>query len=61
MLGGKPAGVRCPNLSHDNRCELFDCSERPAVCSNFSPSTELCGESNEEALQRLTQLELATR
>jgi Fe-S-cluster containining protein len=32
MPDGKPAGVRCPQRSPDNRCLVFGKPERPAVC-----------------------------
>ena len=57
---GKPAGVRCVQLTADNRCRLFDKPERPAVCQSLRPSAEMCGPSNEEAMLRLTQLERLT-
>ncbi len=60
MPGGKPAGVRCVQLSADNHCRLFGKPERPAVCRSLRPSEEMCGRSAEEALLRLTLLERAT-
>lgn len=60
MPGGKPAGVRCPHLTEENRCRLYGRPERPAVCSALRPSEEMCGHSTEEALAYLTFLERAT-
>ncbi len=60
MPHGKPAGVRCIQLTEDNRCKLFGRPERPAVCSVLQPSEEMCGHSRHEALARLTFLERAT-
>ena len=60
MPHGKPAGVRCIQLTPDNRCMLFDHPERPAVCCNLRPSDEMCGSSNKAAFIRLTLLEQAT-
>ncbi len=60
MPDGKPAGVRCVNLSPDNRCQLFGTPERPLVCRNLKPSAEMCGQSASEAMNRLTFLEWAT-
>ncbi len=60
MPNGKPAGVRCVQLTEDNRCQLFGTPERPAVCSKFQPATDACGASREEALQILERLESAT-
>lgn len=60
MPNGKPAGVRCIQLTEDNRCKLFGKPERPAVCSSLKPCEEMCGQSQHEALRRLTILEQAT-
>jgi uncharacterized protein len=60
MPNGKPAGVRCVQLSEDNRCMIFGKSERPAFCSGLQPSVEMCGESRERALVWLMELEQAT-
>jgi uncharacterized protein len=61
MAQGKPAGVRCGQLSDDNRCRLFGTAERPTVCASLRPSDEMCGNSDAEALERLSFLEQATR
>ncbi len=60
MPKGKPAGVRCIQLTEGNLCQLFGSSLRPAVCANLKPSLEMCGACDEEALQYLTQLEQET-
>jgi hypothetical protein len=60
MPNGKPAGVRCVQLSDDNRCLLFGKPERPAVCVKLRPEAEMCGDSAQAALIYLTELELAT-
>src|SRR5579875_2719415 len=60
MPSGKPAGVRCVQLTPDNRCRLFGRPERPAVCRLLQPSSEMCGSSRQEALRYLTWLERAT-
>lgn len=60
MPQGKPAGVRCVQLTEDNRCKLFGKPERPAVCRSLRPTEEMCGKSTEEALARLNFLEQAT-
>lgn len=60
MPNGKPAGVRCVQLTDDNRCKLFGRPERPAVCVNLRPSREMCRDTDQEALIWLTQLERAT-
>ena len=60
MPDGKPAGVRCVQLTEDNRCWLYGLPERPTVCVQFTPSTEMCGETSEEARRWLAELELLT-
>jgi len=61
MESGKPAGVRCIQLSDDNRCLIFTSVIRPTVCGSLCPSIEMCGSSASEAMQVLTELELATQ
>lgn len=58
MPGGKPAGVACAHLSTEMRCALFGDSRRPAVCHEFMPEVEYCGDTREQALMRLAQLEI---
>jgi hypothetical protein len=60
MPHGKPAGVRCVQLSASNRCNIFGQPERPACCSGLRPSQEMCGTSREQALLWLAQLEAST-
>jgi hypothetical protein len=60
MPNGKPAGERCVQLTPDNRCRLFGQPDRPAVCSGLRPSQEMWGDTAEEALAGLWELELAT-
>ena len=57
---GKPAGVRCAQLTPDNLCLLFGLPERPAVCVRFRASLEMCGEGAGYALQWIEELERAT-
>ncbi|HZF08854.1 MAG TPA: YkgJ family cysteine cluster protein [Thermoanaerobaculia bacterium] len=61
MPEGKPAGVRCVQLTEDNRCLLFGQPERPEVCVRLRPSEEMCGTTTEEALAYLAELERITR
>jgi Fe-S-cluster containining protein len=61
MPQGKPAGVRCVQLTADNRCAIFGLPERPAFCGSLLPSAEMCGETREQALVFLGELERATR
>ena len=60
MQGGKPAGVRCVQLTADLRCALFGRPERPAVCTSLRPSIGMCGGSAAEAMSILAALEAAT-
>jgi hypothetical protein len=60
MPRGKPAGVRCVQLTEDNRCRLFGKPERPAVCQSLRPSEEMCGPTARQAYLRLTFLEYLT-
>jgi uncharacterized protein len=60
MPDGKPAGVRCVQLDDRNRCRLFGKAERPAFCGGLQPSVEMCGNSREQAMVWLAELETAT-
>lgn len=60
MPEGKPAGVRCVQLTDDNRCRLFGRAERPAVCASLQPSEEMCGNSDADAYRFLESLERLT-
>lgn len=60
MPDGKPAGIRCVQLTDDNRCQLFGLPERPPVCIALRPTEEMCGSTTEEAMQYLTWLEAVT-
>ena len=61
MADGKPAGVRCVQLTDDNRCAIFGRPERPAFCGTLQPSAEMCGESREAAMVWLARLEHETK
>lgn len=60
MPRGKPAGVRCANLTEKNECTLFGRPERPGFCLAWPPMPELCGENLGEAIERIAALEAAT-
>ena len=60
MPHGKPAGVRCIQLDSANRCRLFGKPERPEVCRRLRPEPAMCGNSRDEALRILGQLEAQT-
>lgn len=60
MPDGKPAGVRCVQLTDEHQCLLFGKPERPAVCNNLQPSEEMCGSNREAALDWLSWLDQMT-
>jgi len=60
MPNGKPAGVRCIQLDDSNRCMIFGKPERPAFCAGLQPSQEMCGDTREQAINWLTNLERLT-
>lgn len=55
---GKPAGVPCVHLKPDYSCAVWE--QRPAVCRDFEPHPDYCGQSRDEAMEILTRLEHAT-
>lgn len=61
MPDGKPARVRCVQLTDDLRCALFGRPERPAVCVSLRPTAAMCRGSAAEALRTLAALETATK
>jgi Fe-S-cluster containining protein len=60
MPQGKPAGVRCVQLTDENRCAIFGDPARPAVCSGLRPELMMCGDDRAHALAYLSALEAAT-
>lgn len=58
---GKPARMRCPHLTEENRCSIHHTAEYPQVCQNLTPSEEMCGSTFEEAFAYLENLEHLTR
>lgn len=61
MPNGKPAGVRCVNLTEENLCAIHDKENYPEVCRNIKPSLEMCGNNNEHAFSYLQKLEQLTK
>lgn len=61
MPGGKPAGIRCIQLTKENFCKLFANPVRPKVCLALTPASDVCGTSREEALALLKEMEETTR
>ena len=60
MPAGKPAGVRCVQLTADNRCAIFGDPRRPPVCTSLQPEPAMCGSDRAHALRWLGVLEAAT-
>ncbi|EIV5396616.1 MULTISPECIES: YkgJ family cysteine cluster protein [Enterobacteriaceae] len=60
MPQGKPANVRCVQLSEDNLCNIFGSIHRPTVCSSLRPSLDMCHKNREEAMAYLIHLEKLT-
>jgi Fe-S-cluster containining protein len=60
MPDGKPASVRCAQLTTDNRCRLYEKPDRPAVCISYQATEAYCGANREDALRLLGELELMT-
>ncbi|WP_128101625.1 YkgJ family cysteine cluster protein [Paenibacillus sp. DCT19] len=60
MKNGKPAGVRCVQLTEDNRCSIFGHPDRPDVCSGLQASLDMCGRTDQEAFRILSWLEQET-
>lgn len=60
MPNGKPAGVRCIQLTGNNACKIFGQAGRPAVCSSLRPSNEMCGANRDEAILYLSELDRLT-
>jgi hypothetical protein len=60
MPNGKPAGIRCANLDDKGLCTLYGKPERPAFCSGWKPTPEVCGESFAQALKNIATLEQET-
>jgi hypothetical protein len=62
MPEGKLAGVACVNLDPEHlRCTIWETDLYPETCRRFAPSADVCGESAEEALRLIGDLELQTR
>ncbi len=57
MPHGKPAGIPCIQLTDKYQCLLFGSNERPQVCRGFKPEELFCGNSQEEAMEILSNLE----
>ncbi|MCX6327794.1 MAG: YkgJ family cysteine cluster protein [Bacteroidia bacterium] len=56
MADGKPAGVKCIHLLEDYKCNIYNDTGKPKVCTDFKAETEFCGVSREEAIKILYSL-----
>ena len=60
MPEGKPAGIRCIQLTEDNQCRLFGLPDRPTVCSHFKAVVDVCGHDDQQAWALIATLETLT-
>ena len=60
MPNGKPAGVRCVQLTPGNACSLFGHPDRPEVCRQLRPEVAMCGSDAGQAMKYLQELERVT-
>ena len=60
MPDGKAAGQACVHLDANLRCLLFGDPRRPGFCGTFAAEPAVCGESREQALAILAELEVIT-
>jgi hypothetical protein len=60
MPRGKAAGERCVHLDENLRCLLFGDPRRPLFCCTFAAEPAVCGETREQALRILAELEVLT-
>jgi len=51
--------MRCPHLTPEFQCDLFSDPRRPEVCASFKPEREVCGHSQQEAMEILHWMEAA--
>ena len=58
MPDGKPAGVPCVHLDEHMACRIFGDPRRPALCDEFKAEPDVCGDSREQALIIIEELEL---
>lgn len=61
MPQGKPANVRCIQLSDENLCMIFGSDLRPKVCGSLQPSGDMCLSDRNSAMTYLIELEASTR
>jgi hypothetical protein len=52
--------VRCVQLDEHDGCRIFGQPDRPRVCGSLPPSREMCGDTREQAMFFLSELERLT-
>ena len=60
MPAGKPAGVPCVHLDEAMACRLFGDPRRPGLCLAFTAEPAVCGDSRDQALALIEQLEVVS-
>ncbi|MEF4703481.1 YkgJ family cysteine cluster protein [Escherichia sp. WS1063] len=60
MPDGKPANMPCIQLDEQQRCKIFISPLRPKVCAGLQASAEMCGNSRQQAMTWLIDLEMLT-
>lgn len=60
MPQGKKAGERCLHLDEHYGCLIHGLEDYPKVCRELRPDVEMCGETREEAMKYLEELERLT-
>ena len=57
MPEGKAMNTKCIQLNENFLCNIFDKPERPRVCRNFKFDIDICGDSQQEAMRIMSELE----
>lgn len=61
MPAGKPADTPCVNLDMSTHsCTIWDTDQYPAVCAQFAAQRDVCGDSREDALKLIGDMERDT-
>ncbi len=60
MPDGKPANTPCIQLDEQQRCKIFTSPLWPKVCAGLQASAEMCGNSRQQAMTWLIDLEMLT-
>ncbi|NVK11774.1 MAG: YkgJ family cysteine cluster protein [Gammaproteobacteria bacterium] len=60
MPNGKPAMIRCIHLSDENQCRIFESPDRPDFCARFKAEPSICGDTMDDAIERIKWLDEET-